>query len=84
MSLTVPVKTLTGFVILAGSLALWPRFIEARFVMPALTNRDANAEAPWEMFDFDHRSNEDPGSPPEPTIDQAKLDGCIQVFGPAP
>jgi flagellar biosynthesis protein FliR len=31
MSLTVPVKTLTGFVILAGSLALWPRFIEARF-----------------------------------------------------
>jgi flagellar biosynthetic protein FliR len=31
MSLTVPVKTLTGFVLLAGSLALWPRFIEGRF-----------------------------------------------------
>lgn len=31
MSLTVPIKTLTGFVLLAGSLALWPRFIEARF-----------------------------------------------------
>ncbi|SPE26259.1 Flagellar biosynthetic protein FliR [Candidatus Sulfotelmatomonas gaucii] len=31
MSLTVPMKTLTGFVILTGSLALWPRFIEARF-----------------------------------------------------
>jgi flagellar biosynthetic protein FliR len=31
MSLTVPLKTLTGFVILGGSLALWPRFIEARF-----------------------------------------------------
>ena len=31
MMLTVPLKTLTGFVILAGSLALWPRFIEARF-----------------------------------------------------
>jgi flagellar biosynthetic protein FliR len=31
MSLTVPVKTLTGFGILVGSLALWPRFIEARF-----------------------------------------------------
>jgi flagellar biosynthetic protein FliR len=31
MSLTVPLKTLTGFVILAGSLALWPRFIESRF-----------------------------------------------------
>ena len=31
MNLTVPLKTLTGFVILIGSLALWPRFIEARF-----------------------------------------------------
>ena len=31
MSLTVPLKTLAGFAILGGSLALWPRFIEARF-----------------------------------------------------
>ncbi|MGD0097634.1 MAG: flagellar biosynthetic protein FliR [Terracidiphilus sp.] len=31
MSLTVPVKTLTAFALLTGSLALWPRFIEARF-----------------------------------------------------
>jgi flagellar biosynthetic protein FliR len=31
MSLTVPIKTLTGFGLLIGSLALWPRFIEARF-----------------------------------------------------
>jgi flagellar biosynthetic protein FliR len=31
MSLTVPLKTLTGFALLGGSLALWPRFIEARF-----------------------------------------------------
>jgi flagellar biosynthetic protein FliR len=31
MQLTVPIKTLTGFGILTGSLALWPRFIEARF-----------------------------------------------------
>lgn len=31
MNLTVPMKTLTGFVVLAGSLALWPRFIEGRF-----------------------------------------------------
>jgi flagellar biosynthetic protein FliR len=31
MNLTVPMKTLTGFMILTGSLALWPRFIEARF-----------------------------------------------------
>ena len=31
MNLTVPVKTITGLLILSGSLALWPRFIEARF-----------------------------------------------------
>ncbi len=31
MSLSVPLKTLTGFILLTSSLALWPRFIEARF-----------------------------------------------------
>jgi flagellar biosynthetic protein FliR len=31
MNLTVPFKTLTGYVVLGGALALWPRFIEARF-----------------------------------------------------
>ncbi len=31
ISLSVPLKTLAGFAVLAGSLALWPRFIEARF-----------------------------------------------------
>jgi flagellar biosynthesis protein FliR len=31
MSLTVPLKTMTGFFILIAALALWPRFIEARF-----------------------------------------------------
>jgi flagellar biosynthesis protein FliR len=31
MSLTVPLKTLVGFAVLTGSLALWPRFIETRF-----------------------------------------------------
>ena len=31
MSLTVPMKTLAGFVVLGGALAVWPRFIGARF-----------------------------------------------------
>jgi len=31
ISLTIPLKTLTGFGILIASLALWPRFIEGRF-----------------------------------------------------
>jgi phospholipase C len=38
------------------------RFIEARFVLPAMTARDANALAPWDMFDFSA-----PATPP-PTI----------------
>ena len=31
LAITVPVKTMAGYVVLIGSLALWPRFIEARF-----------------------------------------------------
>jgi len=31
MMISVPAKTLLGYVVLIGSLALWPRFIEARF-----------------------------------------------------
>ncbi len=31
IALTIPLKTMLGFVLLIGSLALWPRFIEARF-----------------------------------------------------
>ena len=31
MSLTVPLKTLAGLMTLSGALALWPRFMEARF-----------------------------------------------------
>jgi flagellar biosynthetic protein FliR len=31
MSLSVPIKTLVGFAVLTGCMAVWPRFIEARF-----------------------------------------------------
>ncbi len=31
MNLTVPIKTITGLLVLSGAIALWPRFIEARF-----------------------------------------------------
>lgn len=51
------------------------RFIEARFAIPALTNRDANAEAPWDAFDFDSPRKERPEIP-IPNVDQAKLDAC--------
>jgi len=31
MAVTVPVKTLLGYTVLIGSLAVWPHWIEARF-----------------------------------------------------
>lgn len=31
MNLSVPIKTLTGFAVMMGSLALWPHFVEDRF-----------------------------------------------------
>ncbi|MBW4027577.1 flagellar biosynthetic protein FliR [Acidipila rosea] len=31
MNITIPAKTFTGYVVLLGSLALWPRFFEMRF-----------------------------------------------------
>ena len=56
------------------------RFIQARHVIPALTDRDANAEAPWEMFDFTAPPHALPPTIPIPTIDQIKLDACAAIF----
>jgi phospholipase C len=58
------------------------RFVEARFVMPALTNRDANAEAPWDMFDFDNPPHATAPSLPVPAVDQAKVDACAAIYEP--
>jgi phospholipase C len=58
------------------------RFIEARFVIPALTGRDANAEAPWDMFDFEAAPHADPPSVELPDVDPAKLDACKAIFEP--
>jgi len=40
LAIAVPLKTMTGYAVLIGSLALWPRFIEARFagLLDAATN----------------------------------------------
>ncbi|HEY1694851.1 MAG TPA: alkaline phosphatase family protein [Polyangiaceae bacterium] len=59
------------------------RFIEARFGLPALTARDANAAPPLEMFDF-----QDPPFLTPPTItahtpvDPAVLASCGQKLAP--
>jgi phospholipase C len=57
------------------------RFIQARFVIPALTNRDANAEAPWEMFDFAAPPHATPPEiPMPPEVDPAKRAACESIF----
>jgi phospholipase C len=58
------------------------RFIEAKFKIPALTARDANATPPTDLFDF--------ASPPAfatppvltaPTVDPTELQYCTTTFG---
>jgi phospholipase C len=58
------------------------RFIEARFTMPALSNRDANAEAPWEVFDFAGSPNAQPPAVPIPVVDPEKQSACKQLWDP--
>jgi phospholipase C len=59
------------------------RFIEARFGLGAMTHRDANAEVPWDMFDFDNAPHATAPQIPVPTSapDQAKVDVCQALFG---
>jgi phospholipase C len=52
------------------------RFIEYRYGLPALTNRDANADPMLEMFDFSNPQLASPPSLPQATIDQAQLAAC--------
>jgi len=58
------------------------RFIEARFTIGALTARDANAEVPWEMFDFTAPPHAKPPTVTLPTVNQTILDACAMVWKP--
>jgi phospholipase C len=57
------------------------RFIEARFGLPALTARDANADAMLDMFEFGNPSFLKPPEPPASSVDAAKLEACRARFG---
>jgi phospholipase C len=58
------------------------RFIEAKFNLPALTARDANAEPPTDLFDFaDPPAFLTPPAMASPTIDPTSLAYCIATFG---
>ncbi len=56
------------------------RFIEARFDLPALTARDANANALLDYFDFRDPPFLTPPTIAEPGINQAELDYCELTF----
>jgi phospholipase C len=56
------------------------RFIEARFGLPALTKRDANALAPWDVFDFNAPPNLTPPAMPDVPVDPDVIDQCAMIF----
>jgi phospholipase C len=56
------------------------RFIEAKFALPALTARDANAEAMFDFFDFSKPAFLVPPSLPAPPVDQFELLYCETTF----
>ena len=59
------------------------RFIEARFGLPALTARDANATPPMEMFDFEHPAFMTPPAISAHTVvDPTVLSTCAQTLAP--
>jgi phospholipase C len=55
------------------------RFIEARFNLPALTARDANADPLFDMFDFSKQDLTVP-SLPEAVVDPTELALCKQQY----
>ncbi len=57
------------------------RMLEARFDLPAMTRRDANAEPPFDLFDFEHPDLQIPALPAA-DIDMDKLSECQLAFPP--
>jgi phospholipase C len=57
------------------------RLVEARFDLPALSRRDANAEPPFDLFDFASPRFLTPPKLPEPNLDEEALIRCAQEHG---
>lgn len=53
------------------------RFIEARFGLPALSARDANADALTDLFDWDAPPFRHPPTFAKPPVDEAEVTWCI-------
>jgi phospholipase C len=59
------------------------RFIEARYGLPALTKRDANALAPWDVFDFRSPPHLTPAALPSVPVNQSLIQKCAKIFSGA-
>jgi phospholipase C len=57
------------------------RFIEMRFGLPALSGRDANADAMLDMFDFASPPFLTPPALASPPVDAARLAACTAKYG---
>ncbi len=56
------------------------RFIEAKFKMPALSGRDANADPFTDMFDWQNPPFVTPPTFPEPPVDSGETQYCVASF----
>ncbi|MCA9610417.1 MAG: hypothetical protein KC619_32700, partial [Myxococcales bacterium] len=56
------------------------RLIEARYLLPALTGRDANAWPMLDMFDFESPPRTAPPTLAEAVIDEARMEECRMRF----
>ncbi len=56
------------------------RFIETKFRLPALTNRDANADPLMDFFDFKNPPYMTPPSLTEPSIDPNEANYCTTTY----
>ena len=56
------------------------RFIEAKFKLPALTNRDANADPLMDFFDFKNPPYKTPPTLTEPTVDDSESNYCSTTY----
>jgi phospholipase C len=58
------------------------RFIEARFILPSLTSRDANANPFFDLFDFENPALLHPPELPSVVVDEAKKAACNAKYPP--
>jgi phospholipase C len=58
------------------------RFIEAKFKLPALTRRDANADPLFDLFDFSKPTFLTPPKLAEAVVDPVRYNECLQLFAP--